>query len=108
MIDLISDNLDAIAGLCRKHGVRKLEVFGSTATGEFDPDTSDIDLIVDFADLSPGLAIRFLELADELEALLGRRIDLIEDGPFENPFFQYGVRKTRKLIYGSPNREAAA
>jgi hypothetical protein len=108
MIDLITDNLDAIAELCRRYGVRKLEVFGSAATGEFDPEKSDIDLIVDFADLSPGLANRYLALADALEALFGRRIDLIEDAPFENPFFRYGVKKSRKTIFGPADGDAAA
>jgi len=60
MIDLITDNRVQIAELCRIYGVQKLEVFGSAATEAFDPDRSDIDLIVDFADESPGLARRYV------------------------------------------------
>lgn len=108
MIDLIANNLDEIGELCRRYGVRKLEVFGSAATGEFDSQNSDIDLIVDFADLSPGLAVRYLELADALEELFGRRIDLIEDAPFENPYFRYSVNKSRRTIFGAADSKAAA
>ncbi|MCO5221128.1 MAG: nucleotidyltransferase domain-containing protein [Thermomicrobiales bacterium] len=107
MIDLITDNLDAIGELCRTYGVRKLEVFGSAATGEFDPETSDIDLIYEFSDVSPGLVKRFLDFADALEALFGRHVDLIEDQPFENPYFRYSVRKSRKVIFGPTDGEAA-
>ena len=100
--------LDAIADLCRTSGVRALEVFGSAATGEFDPQTSDIDLIADFSDVSPGFARRYLALAEELEALLGRSVDLIEDRPFKNPYFRDAVNKSRVTIYGCEGSEAAA
>lgn len=108
MIDLISDNLVAINELCRQYGVRKLEVFGSAAIGSFDPETSDVDLIVGFADASGRTVDRFLGLADDLEALLGRRIDLIIDKPFENPYFRYSVKKSRRTIFESADSEAAA
>jgi len=34
--------------LCRRYGVRKLELFGSATDGAFDPRTSDLDFLVDF------------------------------------------------------------
>jgi|SRR5215218_7554249 len=108
MIDLISDNLDAVAELCRKYGVRRLEVFGSAATGEFDPDTSDIDLIYEFSDVSMGLVDRFLAFADDLEVVFGRHVDLIPNRNFENPYFRYAVNKSRVIIYELEGGEAAA
>ena len=108
MIDLIQDNLDAVATLCRTYGVRKLEVFGSAATGEFDPASSDIDLIYEFSDTSSGLVGRFLAFADSIEALFGRRVDLIPNRHFENPYFRYAVNKSRVTIYEAEDREAAA
>lgn len=108
MIELIADNRVQIAELCRVYGVRKLEVFGSTATGAFDPDRSDIDLIVHFADESPELARRYVAFAEALEALFGRRGDLIIDKPFKNPYFRASVDRTRTTIYTRADREAAA
>ena len=108
MIDVIADNLEAIAELCRKYGVLQLEVFGSAATGEFDPDTSDIDLIYEFDDTSRDLVDRFLGFADDLEALFGRRVDLIPNRTFENPYFRYSVNKSRVTIYERKGRKAAA
>jgi predicted nucleotidyltransferase/DNA-binding XRE family transcriptional regulator len=56
------------------HGVRNLRVFGSVARGQDRPD-SDVDLL---ADLPPGLSLFGLgRVQDELEAILGTRVDLI-------------------------------
>lgn len=62
MIDLIIDNLPAIVALCEKHGVRKLEVFGSATSDRFDPETSDVDFVIDFLDYGPGIADRFFSV----------------------------------------------
>jgi predicted nucleotidyltransferase len=37
MRPLIESNRDVIARVCRLHGVRKLEVFGSILRNDFDP-----------------------------------------------------------------------
>ncbi len=108
MIDLLTRNIQSISTLCQTYGVGKLEVFGSAATGSFDPDRSDIDLIATFSDESPGLARRFVGFSEELEALLGRPVDLLIDKPFKNPYFRASVNKTRVTIYARADSEAAA
>ena len=108
MIDLLTRNLQSISTLCQTYGVGKLEVFDSAATGTFDPERSDIDLIVTFADESPGLARRFVDFADALESLLGRRVDLLIDKPFRNPYVRSSVNRTRVTIYARADGEAAA
>jgi len=45
---LIENNREAIFRLCRHHGVRKLEAFGSILRGDFDPARSDVDILVEF------------------------------------------------------------
>lgn len=108
MIDLIERNLPSISTLCQSYGVEKLDVFGSAATGAFDPERSDIDLIVTFADESPGLARRFVDFAEALESLFGRRVDLLIDKPFKNPYFRSSVNRSRVIIYARTDGEAAA
>lgn len=108
MIALLSNSKRPIAALCQTYGVAKLEVFGSAATGDFDPVRSDIDLIVSFADESPGLARRFVDFANELETVLGCRVDLLIDKPFKNPYFRSNVNRTRETLYARTDREAAA
>ncbi len=68
MPELIERNRDRIAELCRRHGVRRIDLFGSAARGDdFDPATSDVDLMYEFdpADRA-SLADRFFGLLYDL------------------------------------------
>jgi uncharacterized protein len=59
--------------LAQEFGVRRIGLFGSFAKGRPD-DVSDIDLFVEF---ERPIGLRFLELAEHLEALFGRKVDLL-------------------------------
>ena len=48
MIDEIARNREELRALCRRFHVRRLDLFGSAARGDFDPERSDIDLLVEF------------------------------------------------------------
>lgn len=108
MIDLISAHRQSIEHLCRTYGIRRLDLFGSAATGTFDPATSDIDFIVDLGGYEPGVTRRFLRFADALEALLGRKVDLITDEQIQNPYFRFSVDQSRERVYEAVDRQAAA
>lgn len=58
---------------CAEYGVKKIGLFGSYAKGSAG-ETSDIDLIVEF---ERPIGFKFIELAEELERLLGRKVDLL-------------------------------
>jgi len=45
MQPFIAEKREEIAALCRQHHVRRLSVFGSAARDDFDPATSDIDVL---------------------------------------------------------------
>ena len=66
---------EQIAGFCRKHGIRKLSLFGSILGGDFRPD-SDIDVLVEFNPGCPVGLIRLSGMERELSQLLGTRVDL--------------------------------
>jgi len=108
MIDIIRDNQQAIADLCRQYGIRKLEVFGSAATGAFDPATSDIDFLVDLGGYERGVAKRYLHFAYALENLLRRRVDLVTESAITNPYFRYTIDRSREPVYEGGDSEAAA
>lgn len=97
----------AIAGLCRQFGVSHLEVFGSASTGEFDPASSDYDLIARFS-VQPGVSMarRFLGFSDALEALLESRVDLMTDHIIANPYLRAAVDSSRTIVYAEPLVEA--
>lgn len=70
---------DAIAELCRRYGVTRLEVFGSAARGDdFDPAQSDVDLLVAFTPEARFNFAGFADLKNALEALFGRKVDLVD------------------------------
>lgn len=104
MNDLLQSQLeekrDALALLCQRHGVATLDVFGSAASDSWQPDTSDLDFIVVFRrDSNRGLSDRYLGLADDLEALFERRVDLLTPEAIRNPYFREAVEATRTRIY---------
>ena len=103
MIASVVDYLDAIRELCREHGVARLEVFGSVATGAFDPDRSDIDFLVEFPpgyEFGPWLG-RYFDLKDRLEELSGRPVDLVMAAAFRNPYFVRSLNASRRLLYAA-------
>src|SRR5947199_6055691 len=75
----IDEKRDALAALCRRYGVARLEVFGSAARGAgFDPNRSDADFLVTFKPAARNDLAAFTDLKDGLERLLGRPVDLVE------------------------------
>lgn len=65
---------EALAAFCRRHGIRRLAVFGSALRDDFGPE-SDIDVLVEFeAGRTPGLA--FFTMQEDLSRMFGRVVDL--------------------------------
>jgi predicted nucleotidyltransferase len=104
MQDKIEQHRKSLAEICRRHGVAKLEVFGSAARGrDFDPDRSDADFLVTFEpDRRDDLAA-FDDLKGSLEALLGRPVDLVERDAVEasrNFIRRRAILKEAQAVYG--------
>lgn len=96
-----------LALLCRRYGVRRLDLFGSAATGAFDPARSDVDLLVEFDDEPAQLFDRYFGLRESLEALYGRPVDLVAAGSLRNPYFIAAVNETRRPVYAREDAEVA-
>lgn len=96
MTHLVSDKLNAIQQACLRYRVRRLGLFGSATGPEFDPERSDVDLVVQFDRDGPGGAFdQYLSLLESLEAVLGRRVDLVNERAIENPYFRRAVERSR-------------
>lgn len=75
----ISEKREAVAAICRRYGVARLEVFGSAARGAgFDPKRSDVDLLVTFKPAARNDLAVFSDLKEALEKVLGLPVDLVE------------------------------
>ncbi len=105
MIAAVEGRRAEVAVLCRRHGVERLDIFGSasTAGGGFDPGTSDLDFVVSFEKRDPpDLFRRYFGLEEDLEALLGREVDLVMEGALEkSPRFARNVEASRVPLYGA-------
>lgn len=108
MPPFIAEHLEEVRALCERHGIRRLDLFGSAATDRFDEQSSDLDFVVDFADRSPGYADRYLAVADGLETLFGRPVDLVTERSIKTPSFRRSVEASRKAIYDRGDGASAA
>ena len=98
----IAQNLDDIADLCRRFGVRRLEAFGSAVRArDFDPARSDADFLVQFAPKADLPALRqYFGFAEAMQELLGRRVDLV-DSAIRNPYLRASVEMDRELVFAT-------
>ncbi|QFU93822.1 nucleotidyltransferase family protein [Amycolatopsis sp. YIM 10] len=100
--EFVTARLSEIQDLCRRFGVLRLDLFGSAADGSFDPERSDIDVLVEF-DFAPGIDrfANYFGLKEGLEALFGRPVDLVSVTAIVNPYFRRSVVETRELLYAA-------
>ena len=100
MHSIVQDNIEALRELAVKHRVERLDLFGSAAREDFDPETSDLDFLVTFEPMPPvEHADSFFGLLEDLERLFGRRIDLLESEPIENPYIRESIALSREVLY---------
>ena len=104
MIAEVASKRDEITALCRRFGVRRLELFGSAVRGDFDPETSDFDFILEFDDSDGDLLDRFIGLGDALEELLGKPADFVFEEKLTNPYLKASINRNRELLYGEARR----
>jgi len=97
----IADRRAALAELCRRFGVRRLEVFGSAARGDdFDPAHSDADFLVEFtpnSDFAP--LAQYFDFQEAMQALLGRKVDLVQPTAIRNPYLLASINRARELVF---------
>ena len=91
-----------LAECCRRYGVARLDVFGSFASGDAEPE-SDLDLLVSFL---PGMSmgLEFVALHNEIEEILGRRVDLLTRESVErspNKYFRRFALRHAEPLYES-------
>lgn len=96
----ITAKREALTVLCQRYGVARLEVFGSAGRGVgFDPDRSDIDLLVTLRpETAPSLS-EFFALQAALSATLGRPVDLVMSDAVRNPYIRDSIERTREPVY---------
>jgi predicted nucleotidyltransferase len=104
-MNVLNQHIDQIKRLCELNKVSTLFAFGSVTNDKFNPD-SDIDLVVEIDDNDPiSYSDKYFNLKFQLEEILKRQIDLLEQKAIRNRFLKSEIDRTKVLIYGkrSPN-----
>ncbi len=89
-----------IVSFCRRWNIVEFAVFGSVLSDDFRPD-SDVDVLVTFG---PGGGISFdnrVEMLDELKAIFGRDVDLVEKKAIRNPFRRHSILRNKEVLYAA-------
>lgn len=92
--------MDSIQTFCRKWGVREFGLFGSVLRDDFGPE-SDIDVLVEFNDQAPVSLWDWGPMMDELSAIFGRRVDLVEKPAIKNPFRREAILSNHRVLYAA-------
>jgi predicted nucleotidyltransferase len=103
MLCIIENNYESLKRLCKQYRVQRLEVFGSALSGgEFDPENSDLDFLVEFLPLQPGEhADAYFGLLEALQDLFNRHVDLVMPRAIKNPYFLESINKSREVVYAA-------
>lgn len=94
MEQLIEQNLPKIKELMLSHGVEAAYLFGSAARGEMTID-SDVDFIIRFPEDMNYVtyADNYFALADALESLLHKGVDLVTEKTLKNPYLLQNINR---------------
>jgi uncharacterized protein len=79
---------DQLRDFCRKWKITEFSLFGSVVRDDFEPG-SDIDVMIEFPPDAPWSLLEMVDMNEELEAIFGRRVDLLT---------RYGVENSRNYL----------
>ena len=102
MTSVLENKRQAIAEVCRRHGVARLDAFGSALRDDFRPGESDVDLLVEFGPMEPYARVdAYFGMLEELRVLLGLEIDLVMAGAVKNPYIVRDIDRTKRMLYAA-------
>ena len=98
---IITNNINEIKTLCKKHYVKELYVFGSAVSDKFN-DESDVDLLVEFDSVDiMEYAENHTSFTESLEKLFGRAVDLVTAKYLRNRFFIKEVNQSKQILFAA-------
>jgi len=87
-----------IAEFCTRWRIREFSLFGSVLREDFRPDR-DVDVLVTFHPDARWSLFDFVEMPEELKALFGRDVDLVEAEGLRNPFRRRSILRSKEVIH---------
>ena len=89
-----------VEAFCRKWRIKEFSIFGSAIRDDFTPE-SDVDVMVVFYDDAGWSLFDIVEMKDELKALFGREVDLVEKDAIRNPFRRHHILTNHEVVYAA-------
>lgn len=89
---------DRIVDFARRWKITELALFGSVLRDDFNAN-SDVDVLVSFDPAATWSLWDLTTMADELSAIIGRKVDVVEKEGLKNPFRRQHILSGRKVVY---------
>jgi len=96
----ISRYKKSIHDFCRRWQVKEFSVFGSILSDAFN-ENSDVDVLITFFQEAHHSLFDLMAMGEELEAIFGRKVDLVEKEGLRNPIRRKAILKSREVIYAA-------
>jgi uncharacterized protein len=100
VLDRIKPSPAQIAEFCQRWQIVEFALFGSVLRDDFCAD-SDIDVLVTFSPDSSWSLFDWVDMKDELEALIGRKVDIADKEGLKNPYRRREILRTHQVVYAS-------
>lgn len=98
-MDFFAPYMEQITALCKKHQVKSLHAFGSSARGDMKP-TSDVDLLLELPLEDPhSFSDHYWALEEGLKALFHREVDLVSKRALRNKYFIQELEQSKVALY---------
>jgi hypothetical protein len=91
---------DRVAAFCQKWHIAEFALFGSVLTDEFRPD-SDVDVLMTFATDDRWSLWDLSRMREELKAMFGREVDLVEKISLRNPYRKKHILNSYQVVYAA-------
>ena len=92
--------VEKIAEFCRRWKITEFGIFGSVLRDDFRPD-SDIDVLVTFAPDAGWSLFDLAQMEEELKAICGREVQLVERAGLRTPFRRQEILKNLQVVYAA-------
>jgi len=94
--------IEDVKKFCSKWSVIEFSLFGSVLRDDFDPQSSDIDILIQFDESSHFSLFDIATMKEELELIFSKKVDLLEKGTVlksKNPYRKYEILNSAKVVY---------
>ncbi|MDA8346576.1 MAG: nucleotidyltransferase domain-containing protein [Thermaerobacter sp.] len=92
--------MEAVAEFCRRHGVHEFALFGSVLRDDF-TERSDVDVLIEPGPDHRHKLEEILAMQEELEAMFGRKVDIVYKHLLKK-YIREDVLRQRRVLYVSP------